>query len=104
MIFSPRLAKYFIEAVLGYNGKGYTFERGRTDITLFDENNNRVVVIETKRPRENLNAEQWQSQAGKYADSSTRFVALTNGYKLLYSGRLLTRARSLELILILRQG
>ncbi len=81
--FSPRLAKYFIEAVLGYNGKEYTFERGRTDITLFDENNNRVVVIETKRPRENLNAEQWQSQAGKYADSSTRFVGLTNGYRFI---------------------
>ena len=81
--FSPRLAKYFIEAVLGYEGREYTFERGRTDITLFDENDNRVVVIETKRPRENLDTEQWQNQAGKYADSSTRFVGLTNGYRFI---------------------
>jgi type I restriction-modification system DNA methylase subunit len=81
--FSPRLAKYFIEAVLGYEGREYTFERGRTDITLFDENDNRVVVIETKRPRENLDTEQWQNQAGKYADSSTRYVGLTNGYRFI---------------------
>lgn len=81
--FSPRLAKYFIEAVLGYEGREYAFERGRTDLTLLDENNNRVIVIETKRPRENLDAEEWREQAGKYADSSTRFVGLTNGYRFL---------------------
>ncbi len=81
--FSPRLAKYLIEGVLGYEGSDYTFERSRTDITLFDENKNRVVVIETKRPRENLDAESWQNQAGKYADSSTHFIGLTNGYRFI---------------------
>jgi type I restriction-modification system DNA methylase subunit len=81
--FSPRLAKYFIESVLGYEGSDYTFERSRTDITLFDENKNRVVVIETKRPRENLDAEEWRTQAGKYADKSTHFVGLTNGYRFI---------------------
>ena len=81
--FSPRLAKYLIEGVLGYDGSDYTFERSRTDITLFDENKNRVVVIETKRPRENLDAESWRNQAGKYADSSTHFVGLTNGYRFI---------------------
>lgn len=81
--FSPRLAKYLIEGVLGYEGQDYTFERSRTDITLFDENKNRVVVIETKRPRENLDAESWRDQAGKYADSSTHFIGLTNGYRFI---------------------
>lgn len=81
--FSPRLVKYFVEVVLGYSGSEYSFERGRTDITLFDENRNRVVVIETKRPKEDLDSDKWRDQAGKYADSSTRFVGLTNGYRLL---------------------
>jgi type I restriction-modification system DNA methylase subunit len=81
--FSPRLAKYLIEGVLGYDGADYTFERSRTDITLLDENKNRVVVIETKRPKENLDAETWRTQAGKYADSSTHFVGLTNGYRFI---------------------
>ena len=81
--FSPRFVKYVVEGVLGYSGTEYAFERGRTDITLLDENNNRVVVIETKRPREDLNEEKWRSQAGKYADSSTRFVGLTNGYRFI---------------------
>ena len=81
--FSPRFVKYVIEGVLGFTGTEYAFERGRTDITLLDENNNRTVVIETKRPREDLNEEKWRNQAGKYADASTRFVGLTNGYRLI---------------------
>lgn len=81
--FSPRFVKYAVEGVLGYSGTEYAFERGRTDITLLDENNNRVVVIETKRPREDLNEEKWRNQAGKYADSSTRYVGLTNGYRFI---------------------
>jgi type I restriction-modification system DNA methylase subunit len=81
--FSPRFVKYVVEGVLGYSGTEYAFERGRTDITLLDENNNRVVVIETKRPKEDLNEEKWRNQAGKYADSSTRFVGLTNGYRFI---------------------
>jgi hypothetical protein len=81
--FSPRFVKYFVEGVLGYAGSEYEFERGRTDITLYDENRNRVAVIETKRPKETLDTDKWQDQAGKYADSSTRFVGLTNGYRFL---------------------
>lgn len=81
--FSPRFAKYFIEMVLGYDGKDYSFERSRTDITLLDENNHRIVVIETKRPREDLNAEKWKNQAGKYIDQFSQFVGLVNGYRFL---------------------
>ncbi|MBI2656072.1 N-6 DNA methylase [Candidatus Woesearchaeota archaeon] len=81
--FSPRFVEHFIKEVLGYQGNEYIFERGRTDVTLLDENKRRIVVIETKRPREDINAEKWQTQAGKYADSSTIFVGLTNGYHFL---------------------
>ncbi len=81
--FSPRFAKYFVEGVLGYKGNEYAFERGRTDITLLDESGRRVVLIETKRPKEDLNAEAWRDQAGKYADPSTRFVGLVNGFRFL---------------------
>ena len=81
--FSPRFVEHFIKAVLGYQGNEYLFEREKTDVTLLDENKRRVVVIETKRPKENLNSEKWQTQAGKYADSSTVFVGLTNGYRFL---------------------
>ncbi|HII54100.1 hypothetical protein COT30_01040 [Candidatus Micrarchaeota archaeon CG08_land_8_20_14_0_20_49_17] len=81
--FSPRFVEHFVKEVLGYSGNDYKFERGRTDITLLDENKNRVVVIETKRPKEDLNAEKWRNQAGKYADTSTRFVGLANGYRFL---------------------
>ncbi|MBI3588240.1 N-6 DNA methylase [Candidatus Micrarchaeota archaeon] len=81
--FSPRFVEHFVKEVLGYSGNEYIFERGRTDITLLDENGRRVVVIETKRPKEDLDAEKWRGQAGKYADSSTLFVGLANGYRML---------------------
>lgn len=81
--FSPRFVDYLVKSVLGYSGSEYRFERGRTDITLFDENNSKAVVIETKRPRENLDAEKWQAQAIGYAQAETRFVGLTNGYRFL---------------------
>lgn len=81
--FSPRLVQHFVKDVLGYSGNEYIFERGRTDITLLDENGFRVVVIETKRPREDMRAQKWQDQAAKYADETTRFAGLTNGYHFL---------------------
>lgn len=81
--FSPKLGKYVIEAALGYSGNDFVYERERTDVTLYDENKSRAVVIETKRPREDLNGEKWRTQAGRYADASTRFVGLTNGYRFL---------------------
>ncbi len=81
--FSPRLVDYFVKGVLGYSGSEYRFERSRTDITLFDENNDKAVVIETKRPKESLDAEKWREQAWKYAEVNTRFIGLTNGYRFL---------------------
>jgi len=81
--FSPRFGNYFCKSVLGYNSEEIRYERGRTDVTLLDENKFRTVLIETKRPKENLSSEKWQTQAGKYADSMTKFVGLTNGFRLL---------------------
>jgi type I restriction-modification system DNA methylase subunit len=81
--FSPRFVEHFVKQVLDYEGNNYHFERGRTDITLQDENGNRTVVIETKRPNEDLNAEKWQNQAGKYADETTKYIGLTNGFRFL---------------------
>ena len=81
--FSPRFVDYFVKGVLEYSGGEYRFERGRTDITLFDENGNKAVTIETKRPKESLDAEKWRDQAAKYAEATTRFVGLTNGYRFL---------------------
>lgn len=81
--FSPRFGRYFCEEVLGYDSNDIRYERGRTDVTLVDENGFRLVLIETKRPREDLGDIKWQTQAGKYADSNTRFVGLTNGYRFL---------------------
>lgn len=81
--FSPRLGRYFCEEVLGYESKDIRYERNRTDVTMLDDNGFRVVLIETKRPRVDLSAKEWEEQAGKYADEHTRFVGLTNGYRFL---------------------
>src|SRR5271157_315847 len=81
--FSPRLGRFFCEEVLGFDSKFIRYERSRTDVTMLDENGARAVLIETKRPKESLDAEKWRDQAGKYADASTRFVGLTNGYRFL---------------------
>lgn len=45
--FSPRFGNYFCRSVLGYNSEEIRYERGRTDVTLLDENNFRTVLIET---------------------------------------------------------
>ena len=81
--FSPRLGRFFCEEVLGFDSKFIHYERSRTDVTMLDENGARAVLIETKRPKESLDAEKWRDQAGKYADTSTRYVGLANGYRFL---------------------
>lgn len=81
--FSPRLGRYFCEEVLGYESKDIRYERNRTDVTLLDDNNFRAVLIETKRPRVDISAKEWEEQAGKYADEHTRYIGLTNGYRFL---------------------
>ncbi len=81
--FRPRLADYFCEKVLAYEKIDIRYERGRTDLTLIDGDRNRSVIIETKRPNEDLDEERWHNQAFSYADPTTLFVVLTNGFRFL---------------------
>ena len=74
----PRFVKYFIEPVLGYSGSNYRYEKNRTDITIFDENNFAVIKIETKRPDESIDKIQHKIQAFKYEEETTKFIGLTN--------------------------
>jgi len=74
----PRFVKYFIEPVLGYSGSNYRYEKKRTDITIFDENNFAVIKIETKKPDESIDKPQHEEQAFKYKEDTTKFIGLTN--------------------------
>ncbi len=74
----PRFVKYFIEPVLGYSGSNYRYEKKRTDITIFDENNFAIIKIETKKPSENIEKTEHEEQAFKYEEETTRFIGLTN--------------------------
>jgi len=81
--FRPRFVQYFIKDLLGYHGKEFIYEKKKTDITLFDENGFRSVIIETKRPNESLAKTVFQDQAKNYADAATKFIGLTNGYQFM---------------------
>lgn len=74
----PRFVKYFIEPVLCYSGSNYRYEKKRTDITIFDENNFAIIKIETKKPSENIEKPEHEEQAFKYEEETTRFICLTN--------------------------
>jgi len=76
-----RFLNCFVKDVLGYSGKEYQDEKKRTDITIYDENKFRAIVIETKKQTEDLDS--WKDYSFKYADHSTRFVGLTNGKRLM---------------------
>jgi len=74
----PRFVKYFLEPVLGYSGTNYRYEKKRTDITIFDENDFAIIKIETKKPDENIEKPEYKEQAFKYEEESTKFIGLTN--------------------------
>lgn len=76
-----RFVKYFIEDVLGYEPRYIKWERKRTDLTLLDENNFAIVKIETKRPSENIDKTEYEKQAFKYKEETTRYIGLTNFIK-----------------------
>lgn len=79
-----RLIKYFVEGTLGFRGKDYIAEKNRTDIRIYDETHNLVlVVVETKNPSVDLSQKRWQDQAFGYSDAFTKFVVLTNGWRLV---------------------
>ncbi len=74
----PRFVKYFIEPILGYSGPNYRYEKKRTDITIFDENNFAIIKIETKKPSESIEKKDHEDHAFKYEEETTRFIGLTN--------------------------
>ena len=73
-----RFVKYFVEEVLGYEPKYIKWEKKRADLTIMDENDFAVIKIETKRPTESIDKIQYEEQAFKYEEETTRFIGLTN--------------------------
>lgn len=76
-----RLVDHFIKGVLGYSGKEYQTEKSRADLTIFDENGFRILVIETKSLSVDVDKDELKDYAFKYADPTTKYVGLTNGSK-----------------------
>ncbi len=77
-----RFVKYFVEGVLGYESKFIKWEKNRADLTIVDENDFAVLKIETKRPTENIDKPEYEEQAFKYAEDTTRYIGLTNFLRL----------------------
>ena len=73
-----RFVKYFMERVLGYEPKYIKWEKKRADLTIIDENDFAVIKIETKRPTDDIDKTQYEEQAFKYEEETTRFIGLTN--------------------------
>ena len=74
----PRFVKYFVEQVLGYCGSDYRYEKKRTDITIFDENKFAIIKIETKKPSMSIEKPEFEEQAFKYEEETTKYIGLTN--------------------------
>ncbi|RLI86632.1 MAG: hypothetical protein DRO76_03560 [Candidatus Altiarchaeales archaeon] len=76
-----RFVKYFVEEVLGYEPKYIKWEKKRADLTIVDENDFAVIKIETKIPTEDINKEEYEEQAFRYAEETTKYIGLTNFLK-----------------------
>jgi hypothetical protein len=73
-----RFVKYFVEGALGYESRYIKWEKKRADLTIVDEDDFPVIKIETKRPSENIERPQYEEQAFKYEEETTRYIGLTN--------------------------
>lgn len=73
-----RFVKYFVEEVLGYESEYTKWEKKRADLTIIDKNDFAVIKIETKRPTEKIDRKDYEEQAFKYEEETTRFIGLTN--------------------------
>jgi len=73
-----RFVKYFVEDVLCYEPKYIKWEKKRADLTIVDENDFAVIKIETKKPSVNIDNKEYEEQAFKYEEETTRFIGLTN--------------------------
>lgn len=85
-------AKSIVEGVLGYNHEAGDFDfealKSRSDISIYDRDHNRVIVIETKSAKtpDDILSEA-RDQAFGYANQFTRFVVLTNFRRFLFYSR-----------------
>jgi len=68
----------FLRKVLGYERKDIKWEKKKADLTIVDENDFAIVKIETKRPREDIDRKDYEDQAFKYEEETTRYIGLTN--------------------------
>ncbi|PIN72817.1 hypothetical protein COV22_02255, partial [Candidatus Woesearchaeota archaeon CG10_big_fil_rev_8_21_14_0_10_47_5] len=73
-----RFVKYLVEGALGHEPKHIRLEKKKADLTIVDENDFAVIKIETKRPTESIEKPQYEEQAFKYEEETTRFIGLTN--------------------------
>ena len=72
----------FLRGVLGYERKDVRWEKKRADLTIIDENDFAIIKIETKKPTENIDRKQYEEQAFKYAEETTKYIGLTNFFRL----------------------
>ncbi len=73
-----KFVKYFLEDVLGYEPRLIKWEKKRADLTIIDDNNFSVIMIETKRPQEDIEKASIEEQAFKYEEGTTKYIGLTN--------------------------
>lgn len=81
------LKDHFVEYVLGYShAEGdIDFEENRTDLSIYDNEHNKVIVIETKKSTESTRTlkEKWENHAFSYVTAYTKYVILTNFKRLI---------------------
>jgi len=68
----------FLRGVLGYERKDIKWEKKRADLTIVDENDFAIIKIETKRPEEDIDRKEYEEQAFKYKEETTKYIGLTN--------------------------
>ncbi|MEM5799373.1 MAG: N-6 DNA methylase [Candidatus Aenigmatarchaeota archaeon] len=71
----------FLRGVLGYERKDIKWEKKKADLTIIDENDFAIVKIETKKPSEDIDRKEYEEQAFKYVEETTRYIGLTNFLK-----------------------
>jgi type I restriction-modification system DNA methylase subunit len=68
----------FLRGTLGYERNDIKWERKRADLTIIDENDFAIIKIETKKPSEDIDRKDYEEQAFKYEEETTRYIGLTN--------------------------
>ena len=72
----------FLRGVLGYKRRDVKWEKKRADLTIVDENGFAVIKIETKIATEDIDKKEYEEQAFKYKEETTKYIGLTNFLRL----------------------